>query len=47
MPHGEMTTRGLEAFSDGVIAVIVTITVLQLHPRRSRWLAFINCTRVP
>ena len=31
MPHGEMTTGRLEAFSDGVIAVIVTIMVLEMH----------------
>lgn len=32
MPHGEMTTSRLEAFSDGVIAIIVTIMVLELRP---------------
>ena len=33
MAHSEMTTSRLEAFSDGVIAIIVTIMVLQLtHP---------------
>jgi len=33
MPNGKMTTSRLEAFSDGVIAIIVTIMVLQLtHP---------------
>jgi uncharacterized membrane protein len=31
MPHGEMTTSRLEAFSDGVIAIIVTIMVLELR----------------
>jgi uncharacterized membrane protein len=31
MPHGEMTTGRLEAFSDGVIAIIVTIMVLELR----------------
>ena len=31
MPHREMTTGRLEAFSDGVIAVIVTIMVLEMH----------------
>jgi uncharacterized membrane protein len=31
MPHGEMSTSRLEAFSDGVIAIIVTIMVLELH----------------
>src|SRR5499425_3288160 len=32
MTHGEMTTSRLEAFSDGVIAIIVTIMVLELRP---------------
>lgn len=31
MAHREMTTSRLEAFSDGVIAIIVTIMVLELH----------------
>ncbi|HXY07828.1 MAG TPA: TMEM175 family protein [Terriglobales bacterium] len=31
MQHGEMTTSRLEAFSDGVIAVIVTIMVLEMR----------------
>jgi uncharacterized membrane protein len=31
MPHGEMTTGRLEAFSDGVIAIIITIMVLELR----------------
>ena len=31
MPHCEMTTSRLEAFSDGVIAIIVTIMVLELR----------------
>jgi uncharacterized membrane protein len=31
MPHGEMSTNRLEAFSDGVIAIIVTIMVLELR----------------
>ena len=31
MPHNEMTTNRLEAFSDGVIAIIVTIMVLELR----------------
>ena len=31
MPHGQMTTSRLEAFSDGVIAIIVTIMVLELR----------------
>src|ERR1700746_2548493 len=33
MPRGQMSTSRIEAFSDGVIAIIVTIMVLQLtHP---------------
>jgi uncharacterized membrane protein len=32
MARGEMTTSRLEAFSDGVIAIIVTIMVLELRP---------------
>src|SRR5580765_5961711 len=31
MSHSEMTTRRMEAFSDGVIAIIVTIMVLELR----------------
>lgn len=31
MPQSEMTTSRLEAFSDGVIAIIVTIMVLELR----------------
>jgi uncharacterized membrane protein len=31
MAHGEMTTGRLEAFSDGVIAIIITIMVLDLR----------------
>jgi len=31
MPHREMTTNRLEAFSDGVIAIIITIMVLELR----------------
>src|SRR6202040_928434 len=31
MPHREMTTNRLEAFSDSVIAIIVTIMVLELR----------------
>ena len=31
MPEHEMTTTRLEAFSDGVIAIIITIMVLELH----------------
>jgi uncharacterized membrane protein len=38
MPHGEMTTSRLEAFSDGVIAIIVTIMVLELRaPSQPTW----------
>jgi uncharacterized membrane protein len=32
MAHREMTTSRLEAFSDGVIAIIITIMVLDLRP---------------
>jgi uncharacterized membrane protein len=32
MAHREMTTNRLEAFSDGVIAIIITIMVLELRP---------------
>jgi uncharacterized membrane protein len=40
MPHGEMTTSRLEAFSDGVIAIIVTIMVLELRaPAQPRFSA--------
>jgi len=31
MPEHEMTTTRLEAFSDGVIAIIIAIMVLELH----------------
>ena len=31
VPHREMTTARLEAFSDGVIAIIITIMVLELR----------------
>ena len=34
MSSGTMNTTRLEAFSDGVIAVIVTIMVLELHVPR-------------
>jgi uncharacterized membrane protein len=38
MPQGEMTTSRLEAFSDGVIAIIVTIMVLELRaPAQPTW----------
>ena len=32
MSNGKMTTSRMEAFSDGVVAIIVTIMVLQLTP---------------
>src|SRR5215813_9656238 len=42
MPHGEMTTSRLEAFSDGVIAIIVTVMVLELNsPAQPTWRALI------
>jgi len=31
MPHGDMTTSRLEALSDGVIAVILTIMVREMR----------------
>jgi len=43
MPHGEMTTSRLEAFSDGVIAIIVTIMVLELRaPSQPTWTALLK-----
>ena len=43
MPHGEMTTSRLEAFSDGVIAIIVTIMVLELRaPSQPTWAALLK-----
>lgn len=43
MPHGEMTTSRLEAFSDGVIAIIVTIMVLELRaPSQPTWRALLR-----
>jgi uncharacterized membrane protein len=43
MPHGEMTTSRLEAFSDGVIAIIVTIMVLELRaPSQPTWPALLR-----
>ena len=45
MPHGEMTTSRLEAFSDGVIAIIVTIMVLELRsPSPPTWPALLRIT---
>ena len=47
MPSGEMTTSRLEAFSDGVIAIIVTIMVLELHPpAQPRWFALLRVAPV-
>ena len=43
MSHSEMTTSRLEAFSDGVIAIIVTIMVLELHaPAQPTWAALLR-----
>ncbi len=43
MPHREMTTSRLEAFSDGVIAIIVTIMVLELRaPSQPTWRALLK-----
>lgn len=43
MSRREMTTSRLEAFSDGVIAIIVTIMVLDLHaPSQPTWRALIR-----
>ena len=43
MAHGEMTTSRLEAFSDGVIAIIVTIMVLELRaPSQPTWRALMK-----
>jgi len=47
MPHGEMTTGRLEAFSDGVIAVVVTIMVLEMHaPAQPTWQALVKVAPV-
>lgn len=43
MSKGEMTTGRLEAFSDGVIAIIVTIMVLELRaPSQPTWPALLK-----
>jgi len=43
MSRGEMTTNRLEAFSDGVIAIIVTIMVLELRaPSQPTWPALLK-----
>ena len=40
-----MSGRRMEAFSDGVIAILITIMVLELRPpRRSTWP---RCSRWP
>src|SRR5579864_6625062 len=47
MPHREMTTNRLEAFSDGVIAIIVTIMVLELRaPAQPTWSALLKVAPV-
>ena len=47
MSHREMTTSRLEAFSDGVIAIIVTIMVLELRtPAQATWPALLKVTPV-
>jgi uncharacterized membrane protein len=47
MSHGEMTTSRLEAFSDGVIAIIVTIMVLELRaPSQPTWPALLKVAPV-
>jgi uncharacterized membrane protein len=47
MPHREMTTNRLEAFSDGVIAIIITIMVLELRaPAQPTLAAFIKVAPV-
>ena len=47
MPHREMTTSRLEAFSDGVIAIIVTIMVLELRaPSQPTWPALLKVAPV-
>src|SRR6201993_2103145 len=47
MPHGAMTTSRLEAFSDGVIAIIVTIMVLELRaPSQPTWPALLKIAPV-
>ncbi len=47
MPHAEMTTSRLEAFSDGVIAVVVTIMVLEMRaPVQPTWAALLKVAPV-
>lgn len=47
MSHNEMTTGRLEAFSDGVIAIIVTIMVLELRaPAQPTWRALLKVAPV-
>ena len=43
MPHGKTTTSRLEDFSDGVIAIIITIMVLELRaPSQPTWPALLK-----
>src|SRR6201987_112796 len=43
MSNGKMTTSRMEAFSDGVVAIIVTIMVLQLtSPAQPTWAALMR-----
>jgi len=43
MPNGKMSTSRIEAFSDGVIAIIVTVMVLQLtHPAQPTLAALVK-----
>src|SRR5579864_617617 len=47
MSHREMTTNRLEPFSDGVIAIIVTIMVLELRaPAQPTWAALLKVAPV-
>jgi uncharacterized membrane protein len=47
MQPAEMTTSRLEAFSDGVIAVVVTIMVLEMHaPTQPTWAALLRVAPV-
>lgn len=47
MPQGDITTSRVEAFSDGVIAIIVTIMVLELRaPAQPTWHALLKIAPV-